>query len=237
MVRKSKKRDNIYENFLLSLDFIKDIKRYILFSTLLFLTVSLIGFLFPIFFVEEIAKYIGGLLKETADLNLFQLIAFIMNNNIQSSFFGIIFGIFLGVIPIMIIISNAYVLGFVANNVVNAAGILILWRLFPHGIFELPAIIIAVSLGIKIGVSLIHNCIIHYYKKVRIIEIYLLILLSMVFFVIAFPITFVLTLMNKGLRNIFFDNLKDSFRVFIFVIVPLLVIAGLIEGSLIIFLR
>ena len=34
-------------------------------------------------------------------------------------------------------------------------GISALWRLFPHGIFELPAVIFSIGIGIKIGVDLL----------------------------------------------------------------------------------
>ena len=56
---------------------------------------------------------------------------------------------------IILIVFNGYVLGFVAELAVkspkNPLGILILWKLVPHGIFELPAILISIGLGIKLG--------------------------------------------------------------------------------------
>ena len=63
-------------------------------------------------------------------------------------------------------------------------GIFILWRLLPHGIFEIPAILISTSLGIRLGTDFKN------FKK----------------------------------------NLKSAIRVFLLIIVPLLVIAGIIEG-------
>ena len=79
---------------------------------------------------------------------------FIFLNNIQSAFLGFILGIIFGIIPLTILIVNGYILGFVMNKSVAVEGILIIWRLVPHGIFEIPAILISTSLGIKLGTDL-----------------------------------------------------------------------------------
>jgi len=73
---------------------------------------------------------------------------------------------------------------------------LTLWKLFPHGIFELPAVFISLALGMKLG-------------------------------------TFIF---QKKKMNSFKDYLWNSFRIFIFVVIPLLVIAAFIEGYLFYFL-
>ena len=133
------------------------------------------------------------LLEKTKGMDCFEMIRFIFFNNIQSSFTGLIFGVVLGIFPLIATISNGYLLGFVGSMSVSELGIASLWKILPHGIFELPAIFIALGMGIKLG--------------------------SFVFYKEAF---------NK--LNYFF---KNSLRVFIFVVLPLLVIAGIIEGFLI----
>ncbi len=228
-----KKENRIYSNFIFSLKYIKEIRNYIFFSIILFFLVILFGFLFPIFFRAEIIDYLQKIMKETIGLSMLDLIGFIITNNIQSAFMGMILGIFFGIGPLSIIIVNAYVLGFVANGVVGSAGFFVLWKLFPHGIFEIPAILISVSLGLKIGISLITDFILFYNKKIGKLMMFLMIALSIVLFLIAFPIIIVLTLFNEKLRVKLFNNIKKGFIVFIFVVVPLLVIAGIIEGSLI----
>ncbi len=231
--KRNKEKGRIYSNFVFSLKYIKDIKNYIIFSVISFFIISLFGFLFPIFFRNEIITYLQKLMQETIGLNVFELISFIISNNIQSAFMGMILGVFLGVGPLLIMIVNAYVLGFVANGVVGSVGAIVLWRLFPHGIFEIPAILISISLGLKIGISLIYNCLTFYNKKKSNIYLYSTIFFSIVLFFIAFPIIMVLTLLNKKIRTKFYKNIRDSFIAFIFLIVPLLVVAGIIEGLLI----
>lgn len=223
----------IRKNFLTSLKDLKKIKLYFLFSLILFFFVSFIGLTLPIFFEEQILKLIEELIKQTQDLGFFEIIWFIILNNAKSAFFGIILGIFLGIFPIAVIILNAYILGFVANKSIVVGGFFVLWRLLPHGIFEIPAILISTALGIRLGIGLMKNCIFYYNKKAKEIEVAILILLSLLFLPISFIIYFILTFKEAKLRNGFFDNFLLSMRIFIFIVIPLLVIAGIIEGSLI----
>lgn len=200
MIKKKKKNLNkfVYGNFKEGLRFIKESKRYIYFSFLLFFFFGLIGFLFPIFFKEQILEMIKELISKTYGLSVFELVGFIFKNNLTSSFFAIFLGIFFGLFPIFILILNGYLLGFVSYSVVSQDSIFVLWRLLPHGIFEIPAIMISAGLGLKLGLSLFYKII---GKKINFIEI-----------------------------------LINSFKVFVFIIIPLLFIAGIIEGVLIYFI-
>jgi len=227
------KSNFIYDNYLKAKKDLKKIKDYFWFSFFLFFFITIIGFLFPIFYEDKILEIIKSLIAKTQGLNLFELISFIMHNNIQSSFIGMILGIFLGVIPLGVLTINAYILGYVINKTVAIEGFQILWRLLPHGIFEIPAILISLALGLKLGISIMFNCIKDYSKKISTLNITLLILLSIIVFPIAFLIYMPLTLINKNLRKKFYENIKNSIRIFIFIVIPLLVIAGIIEGLLI----
>ena len=94
-------------------------------------------------------------------------------------------------------IVNGYILGFVMLKSVQANGALVLWKLLPHGIFELPALFISLGLGVKLGAFIFKK------NKIKTLKIYLF----------------------------------ESARVFVFVILPLLFIAAIIEGSLIFLFR
>ena len=141
-------------NFRLGLKYLGEIRNYVLFSLFLFFIFVIIGFGFPIFFKQEIIKLIAELVKQTEGLDAFGLMRFIIANNTQSAFFAMVFGILFGILPLIIIVINGYVLGFVANQTAMAFGGLVLWRLLPHGIFEIPAIMIATGLGIRLGLFL-----------------------------------------------------------------------------------
>lgn len=188
----------VYRNFRLSLDYLKKTKNYFWFSLVLFFCISILGYLFPAFFEEQILKMIAELIEKTEKLGSLDLIRFIFINNLKSGFFAMIFGVFLGIVPLVVDIMNGYVLGFVANKAISIEGVLVLWRLLPHGIFEIPAIMISIGLGLRLGLFL-------FISK------------------------------NKNWKE-FKKWVGDSLRVFVFIVVPLLVLASIIEGILISFL-
>ncbi|MEN9626238.1 MAG: hypothetical protein RL557_566 [archaeon] len=230
-----KRSDNfVYRNFKQSLIDLKKIKLYFLFSVLLFVFVGMIGLAFPVFFEEEVYNLIRELIGKTDGLGLFGLIQFIIYNNTTTSFVGMLAGVLLGIPPLFVLIINAYIIGFVANKSIAVEGITILWRLFPHGVFELPAVLLSLSVGIRIGYSLMHRCLKWYNKKLNDGVVFLLILVSWIFFPISLILYWIFTLINKNLRKQFYATLVESLRIFVFIVVPLLVIAGIIEGVLIV---
>ncbi|MBT4165419.1 stage II sporulation protein M [archaeon] len=269
MVKKKKRVvsvDNfIYSNFKKAIDDLKLIRVYFWFSLIVFLGVTLFGAIFPVFFQEEVLELLRNIIGQTIGLGPLELTRFIMANNIQSSFFAMALGVFFGVIPLMIAVVNAYVLGFVINQAVVQEGPLIIWRLFPHGIFEIPAVLISISLGIYFGISflskihkiyfsnisfelffilglllfpitsifialfflfhLYFNYIKYYLKK----EKYLFLIIS----ILISPIMMINIIFNDKLRNFWNEEYIDTHIIFIFVVVPLLVVAGVVEGLLI----
>ena len=80
---------------------------------------------------------------------------------------------------------------------------------------------------------MIRECVLNYNRKTSKGVLWLFIVLSILFWPIAFLVIMIITLVQKKLRKRFWVGLKNAFRVFIFVVVPLLVIAGIIEGILI----
>lgn len=177
--------------------FLKSSKNYIYFSILIFIFFTLIGFILPIFFQEEIISLVNNLSRQIEGLNLIQLIGFIFFNNLKTSFLAIALGIFLGIFPFAISIVNGYLLGFVARNSVDKAGVFVLWRVLPHGIFELPAVIMSIGIGMKLGIGLFKIKNTKEYKK----------------------------------------EIIEALRFFAFVIFPLLLIAAIIEGLLIFYMK
>lgn len=192
--RKQNSKDNFFKkNYILSWEYIKKIKNYLLFIILIFLLGAVLALFYqPPVIVDAIKKFIEELLKETAGLNVWQMIIFILNNNLQSSFISMIAGVVLGIFPIFTALVNGYVLGFVAEKSAGLEGVSVLWRLFPHGIFELPAVFLALALGTKFGM----------------------------FF------------LAKNKKKEFLYRLREGLRVFLFVVLPLLIIASIIEGVL-----
>lgn len=144
---------NLKKEYGLAFDYIKKSKDFIYTIIGIFIFFALVGFFIsaPESLANEIIKFMQDILEKTKDLSQPDLIKFILFNNVQSSLLAIIFGVILGVFPILGTMLNGYILGFVASYASNEGGLLVLLNILPHGIFELPAVFIAFGLGLKFG--------------------------------------------------------------------------------------
>jgi len=224
------------ENYRKSWGYIKESRNFIYVTLIIFLLFALIGAFIPApeLLEKKILEFIEELLRITEGMSQGELISFIFLNNLQSSFFGMIFGIALGIFSLMTSIMNGYLLGFVSSRVVYEEGILVLWRLLPHGIFELPALLLSTGLGLKLGLPFIYRYFKYYWKRKNALA-----LLIGIFFLL--PSIILTLILNKNLRKYqlkdFLFKFNNSLRVFLFVIIPFLLIAAIIEGSLISFFK
>ncbi len=170
--------------------FFKEARDYIIVALIIFMIFAIVGFLFPIFFQEKIFEIIQGLVEMFEGRTAISTILLILLNNVRASFLSMILGLLAGIFPLVTAIINGYLIGFVVNYTIRQEGIFILWKLVPHGIFELPAIIMSIGIGFKLGLSL--------FKPETVKE-----------------------------------NLIQAMRFFVFVVLPLLLIASIIEGILV----
>ena len=188
-----KKKEGVYKK---SWRFIKETNSYFLIASVIFAASILVGYLLPVFFTDFIKEFIKNILAQTEGFNFFQLFVFILQNNLMSAFIGMIAGILLGIFPVLIASLNGYVLGFVMNKTASAGGEVVLLRLLPHGVFEIPALVLSLGLGIRLGM-----------------------------FIFA----------KKKKQDLVYA-LENCLRVFLFVVLPLLLIAAIIEAGLVVFL-
>lgn len=193
------KKFNLKKEYSEAWKYIKQSREYIYFSIIVFFIFALIGFFIapPEYLSTKILEFIQQLLERTKNLSGLELIGFIFLNNLQSSFFIFILGFIFAIFPVIALISNGYLLGYVAATTSKIDGLLSIWRILPHGIFELPALFLALGLGIKFG--------------------------GFIF--------------NKNPKKTFLENLFQGMRVFFFFVIPLLIIAAIIEGILIILIK
>jgi len=192
---KKKRGFSLKKEYIESWRFIKESKNFIYVAVGIFVAFFILAFFVhpPEILLNYILEFIQELLAKTQGMSAGELVGFIFLNNLQSSFFGMVFGVALGIFPVLALIANGYILGFVSSLTVAEYGVFSLWRLLPHGIFELPAIFISLGLGLKLG--------------------------SFVF--------------QKKKQESFRSFLLNSLRVFLFIVIPLLIIAGIVEGILI----
>jgi len=191
----TKKKGNLKSEYKESWNYIKDSRFFIYAVIIIFFLFAFLGFFIslPESVAEQLLNFFAELLKKTEGMSHIELIKFIFFNNLQSSFLGMIFGAVLGIFPVLSAIANGYILGFASFLSVGEGGFLVLWRLLPHGIFELPAVFISLGLGVKLGTFIFH----------------------------------------KNKTETFKEYLFKSLKVFFLIVLPLLILAGIIEGSLI----
>ena len=200
--RKSKKF-SFHNEFDEAWNYLKSSRNYIVVVSLLFALFFILGFsliyiappeiLDPL--LDEIRKMIEEIIKESQGKNFIEMWWFIFFNNSSIGFISILGGILFGIFPIIFLISNGVSIGLISSLVASKEGLWTLWMLVPHGIFEIPAIIISFAIGIKLG---------------------------------AF-------IFNKNIWKEFKFRLQNSLRVFFLIILPLFIIASIIEAGLIVF--
>lgn len=185
----------LIDNYYKCWKFLIECRWYNVFVTGIFSLLFLIGFTFPVFFRAEIIVFIEELIELVEGKGLIETFFFIFFNNLKATFFAIILGVSFGILPLFVAITNGYLIGFVSREVAMIEGISALWRLFPHGIFELPAVIFSIGIGIKIGVDLL--------------------------------------IVKKNKKERLKINYIEGLRFFLFVVIPLLLLAGIIEATFI----
>lgn len=233
--KQEKDKKSLKEIYKSSFSYIFQCRQFIFISIAIFLIFFLLGFIVPApkIIEQEIFNLIKELSQRLEGVYGLELVSYIFFNNLFASLFGLIFGIFFGIFSVTSSITNGYVLGFVSALSVNAGGFSSLWKLLPHGIFELPAIFISLGLGLSLGFPFVYRYFKYYSNKKE----GLAILFGILF---LFPAIVITALVDKRLRDYqirdFKHRLNNSLSVFFFVIVPLLIVAAIIEGLLITFL-
>lgn len=177
-----------------ALGYIRDSRNYIYFIFLLFIVSAIFGFVFSAK-LGFLNRTLAQLANQARGLDTKTLILFILQNNVQASLVSLVLGFAFGIFPLFTAFANGTILGYVLFLVWRNSGFLEFWRILPHGIFELPAIFIALGLGVRLGFSVF-----------------------------------------EGKKQIW-KNFYNSVNVFLFVILPLLIVAAVIEGLLIVLIK
>ncbi len=194
-----KNRLNVKKQFREALLYLRESLFSILLVCILFFASVFVGFVF----YEKLSPYIlpilAQILEESRDLNTLEMIFFILQNNLFVSFGVAVLGVVFGIVPLLATIGNGIVIGYVLARVYIFSGLASWLQLFPHGIFELPAVLFSLGLGLKLGLSFFQG---------------------------------------KGdVKKLLIRRFYQTMNVFLMIIIPLLIIAAVIEGILIALLQ
>ncbi len=133
----------------------QNIKFYFKILTLLFIISGTLGFITAQQFPGEATIAMEQAAKEISfikDLNPSEVFLLIAVNNSVKTLLVMIMGILWGIIPVLFILINGYAVGVIASIVIFNNGLIyIILGTFPHGIFEIPAVLLAASYGVWLG--------------------------------------------------------------------------------------
>lgn len=137
------------------LDYIYSSRKYILASAGIFIVSFVVGLLISVK-NPEVSENLLGLLKETfgsiTSLEPFGRMLEIFKNNVRSSFMALLFGLGFGIVPFLFVAINGIVLGILVEFFLKKQGVFfVIAAILPHGIIELPMVIISVGIGFRLG--------------------------------------------------------------------------------------
>ena len=134
------------------------IKRYTALVTIVFLISVVSGYLYAVLNPYESARVMQELSDELGwitDLDTVLILFAIFLNNALKSFLVILLGVFV-IVPIMFIVLNGYILGIVMCESARIEGLVyVAAAILPHGIIELPMVLLSAALGTRLGVMVL----------------------------------------------------------------------------------
>ncbi|SCW72987.1 stage II sporulation protein M [Paenibacillus tianmuensis] len=139
----------------------KLMKHYFIASALVFIAGIVMGALYSSQFhafingqieaIKQISGSIAG--KPNQQWSLFWLIFW---NNALKSLLVIALGLFFGVFPLFFLLANGLLLGYVCMvSAQKQSWLFVIKTILPHGILEIPAIIVACALGLRLGMMVL----------------------------------------------------------------------------------
>lgn len=86
------------------------------------------------------------------DFNALMIFAFIFLNNTIKTLIVVLFGFLFGIVPLLFVVTNGSMLGLViAAAHTRLSVLLVLLSIVPHGIIEIPAVLLASGYGLWLG--------------------------------------------------------------------------------------
>ena len=149
------------ENLSLS-EYLYSLRFYILFVSILFFGSIILGHVgfFGGTFSRPMSRFqqlieVAGDFAQLYPLWIIFLIAFVLIflNNALTCFLNIVLGPLLAIAPLASMVFNGGLIGCLAQK----NGLIIFIGIMPHGIFEIPALLLSAAIGVKIGREILKN--------------------------------------------------------------------------------
>jgi stage II sporulation protein M len=136
-------------------DYVRFIWPYLLFITLVFFGALITGYASAENFPDMADKLMQGFSTRFAPLMsmspIFVMLGIFLNNAFVSLLF-LVLGLALGILPVLFVAFNGYVVGVISYVVSQERGLLFIFlALLPHGIVELPMVFLSAGIGLRLG--------------------------------------------------------------------------------------
>jgi stage II sporulation protein M len=137
------------------IEYLNELKPYLIASTLLFIISSIAGYisygLFPDYALESLSG-LEELAEMLSDLSPIQIMLLIFINNAVKLFMAVISGVLFGLAPFGFLVLNGFILGvFIHLIVIENGPLFIAAGILPHGIIEIPMLLVSSAVGFKLG--------------------------------------------------------------------------------------
>jgi stage II sporulation protein M len=138
--------------------FDRTIKPYILILALIFVASFLVGILAASSTRQQMTELFQNVVDNYRGLAGGKLFFTILLRNVVATIFVLVSGVLVGIIPTFAIGANGFVLGVVYRQAAEVVGYSkAALKVLPHGVFELPALLITASYGLWLGVTVVRR--------------------------------------------------------------------------------
>jgi stage II sporulation protein M len=138
--------------------FDRTIKSYFLILTLIFAASFLAGTIAPSSIRQQMTEMFQAIVGNYRGLAGGMLFFNILVQNVMASIFVLISGVIVGIIPTFAIGSNGFGLGVLYRQAAEVSGYSkAALKVLPYGVFEVPALLIAASYGLWLGVMVVRR--------------------------------------------------------------------------------
>ena len=133
------------------------LKKFILISFFIFVFGVTAGYFFSQSWPDQanlILNDFQKMLEPVLEMSLFGQFLFVLLNNSLTVFLVIVLAVLFGIFPLLVLFSNGFILGLIAYFFKTNYSLAVFFLgIAPHGIVEIPIIIIASAIGLRIAQS------------------------------------------------------------------------------------
>jgi len=136
------------------LAYLRSISSFVALSVFIFALTSVMGYWTAALDPDIASKWMAELdaLRWIMQQPPLIIMIIIFLKNLLASATALLLGLGLGLIPLLVVTSNGFLLGVVAYSAIQKSGLIFLAAgIMPHGIFELPAVLVSIALGFRLG--------------------------------------------------------------------------------------